>query len=109
MSEANALAFLRKASEDPDLLARYNGRNLTQLLFHARHDGFEFTAEDLGAVVGRLEFGVIVDKDGDPMDESSRLWREMWGRPHLEYLVKAVVRRFGAAELTASLGVEAAS
>ena len=66
--------------------ARYNPRDLTQLVFHARNDGFDFTAEDVADVVGALEASVIVAKDGDPFDATSRLWRRMWGGYHLEYL-----------------------
>jgi hypothetical protein len=101
MSQASALQFLSAANADPAMLARYNSRNLSQLLFHARNDGFDFTAHDLADVVGRLEASVILNKDGDPIDGTSRLWCEMWGRLHLEYLIFHVVRRHSAEELLA--------
>jgi hypothetical protein len=99
VSRKSVLEFLRAARDDPALRARYNPRDLTQLVFHARNDGFSFTADDLADVVGALEANVIVTKDRDPFDATSRLWRRMWGAYHLEYLVDSVVRRHSDDEL----------
>jgi len=65
------------------MVASYGPRNLPQLVFHAKNDGYDFTA------------------DGDAFDGSSRLWREMWGRFHLDYLVECCVSRHTDAELRA--------
>ena len=100
MSRKSVIEFLRAVRDDPALRARYNPRDLTQLVFHARNDGFDFTAEDLADVTGALEAGVIVAKDRDPFDASSGLWRRMWGEYHLEYLVESVVRRHSDDELS---------
>ena len=99
MSRKSFVEFLRAVRDDPALRARYDPRNLTQLVFHARNDGFDFTATDVADVVGALEARVIVTKDRDPFDATSRLWRRMWGTRHLEYLVEHVVRRHGDDEL----------
>jgi predicted ribosomally synthesized peptide with nif11-like leader len=99
MSVEDVLDFLKRAREDTAMLARYNQRNLSELLFHAKNEGFDFTAEDLADVAGKLEASVILTKDHDAFDETSRLWREMWGRFHLEYLVDHVVRRHSDEEL----------
>jgi hypothetical protein len=99
MSQESFLKFLSAARENPALLARYNQRNLSQLLFHAKNEGFDFTAGDVAEVVGKLEANVILTKDRDPFDATSRLWREMWGRYHLEYLVTHVVQRHTDEEL----------
>jgi hypothetical protein len=99
MSVEDVLEFLKKARDDPAMLARYNQRNLSALLFHAKNEGFDFTAANLADVAGKLEANVILQKDHDPFDETSRLWREMWGRFHLEYLVGRVVSRHSDEEL----------
>jgi len=99
VSRESFLDFLRAARDDAALRARYDARDLTQLVFHARNDGFDFTAGDVADVVGALEANVIVAKDGDPFDATSRLWRRMWGAYHLEYLVDSVVRRHSDDEL----------
>ena len=101
MSRKSVVEFLRAARDDPALCARYQPRDLTQLVFHARNDGFDFTAEDLADVVGALEANVIVAKDKDPFDATSGLWRRMWGRRHLGYLIEQVVKRHTDDELRA--------
>jgi len=101
MTEQNFLGFLLAVRQDPDMLARYDGRNLSQLLFHARNEGHAFLPGDIEQVVGRLEVGVITTKDGEPVDGDSRLWRSMWGRRHLDYLVHHVLPRYTAPELAA--------
>jgi hypothetical protein len=93
MSQESLLNFLSAATKNAAMLARYNQRNLSELLFHAKNDGFDFTKEELAELVGRLEANVILTKDQDPFDGSSHLWREMWGRYHFEYLINHVVRR----------------
>ena len=104
MSRESFLEFLLAARDSPGLRARYNPRNLAQLVFHARNEGFDFTAEDVANVVGALEANVIVAKDGDPFDGTSRLWRHMWGAYHLEYVVDSVVRRHTDDELRSLVG-----
>ena len=100
MSQENFLKFLSTASENASVLTSYNQRNLSQLLFHAKNEGFDFTAEDVAEVAGKLEASVILTKDRDAFDGTSRLWREMWGKYHLEYLVNHVVKRHTDSELS---------
>ncbi len=104
MSRRSFLDFLVAVRDNPALRARYEPRDLTRLVFHARNDGYDFTAEDVASVVGALEANVIVAKDGDPFDRTSRLWRRMWGAYHLRYLVDAVVSRHSDDELRALVG-----
>ena len=101
MSQNSFIEFLVAGRDDPALLARYGSRNLSQLLFHAKNDGFEFTADDMAEVVFKLEMGVIVEKDAEPVDGNSGLWRRMWGKTHLDYLVERVVVRYSDEELRA--------
>jgi hypothetical protein len=101
MSVGNFLYFLRVLRDSDDALARYRYRNVAQLVFHAGNDGFAFTADDIGDAVGSLEANVIMHKDGEPVNESSSLWRSMWGKTHLDYLVNDVVRRYSDSELAA--------
>src|SRR2546423_11533483 len=100
MSVEDVLDFLKRAREDTAMLARYNQRNLSELLFHAKNEGFDFTAENLADVAGKLEASVILEKDHDPFDETSRLWREMWGRISPAYLGGPVGRRHSAGACT---------
>lgn len=100
MSLQAALNWLVSVRDDPALLARSEARNLSQLLFHAKNDGFDFSAWDLAEVAGRVEASVILTKDQDSFDGSARLWRRMWGRYHLGYIIEQV-RRHSDQELAA--------
>jgi hypothetical protein len=104
MSHANVLRFLSAAHANGAMRSSYDQRNLSQLLFHAKNDGFEFTAADVADVVGTLEASTILTKDQDPFDATSRLWRHMWGRYHLAYVIDHVLRRHTDAELHALIG-----
>jgi hypothetical protein len=101
MSQENLLKFLSAARGSAAMLARYNMRNLSQLLVHAKNEGFDFTADELADAVSKLEANVVLTKDRDQFGATSRLWREMWGRYHLEYVVDRVVRRHTDEELRA--------
>ena len=108
MSQQSFLDLLLAVRESPALLAQYDRRNLVQLLFHARCAGYDFTAEDMANVAGKLEASVILEKDQDPFDATSGLWRRMWGSRHLGYLVEHVVRRHTDDELRALSGPDEA-
>jgi hypothetical protein len=104
MSHQSFLRFLLAVRDDPALRERYDRRDLTRMTFHARNDGFDFSAEDAAFVAGTLEAKVIVDKDRDPFDATSGLWRRMWGAYHLQYLVDSVVSRYTDDELRSLVG-----
>jgi hypothetical protein len=104
MSRQGFLDFLLAVRDDDALRSRYDRRDLTRMTFHARNDGFDFTAEDVAFVAGTLEANVIVAKDRDPFDATSRLWRQMWGAYHLQYLVESVVSRHSDDELRSLVG-----
>ena len=99
MSRESFLTFLKAARDDRALLARYDLRNLTQLVFHARNEGYDFTPEEIASVVGALEASVILAKDQSPYDGTAPLWRRMLGQRHLGYVVEHVVKRHTDAEL----------
>ncbi|MFI7700847.1 Nif11 family protein [Nonomuraea sp. NPDC049480] len=99
MSEAEFVRFLQAARSDPGLLARYSSMDLPRVLFHARNEGFAFTQADAQRVIGRLEARVIIDKDKEPFDGGSTLWRHMWGTRYLDYLAGHVVARYTDEEL----------
>ncbi|MFD5795911.1 Nif11-like leader peptide family natural product precursor [Streptomyces diastatochromogenes] len=99
MSQQSFVKFLLAARDDPAKRAAYESRNLSQLVFHAKNEGFEFTPEEMAEVVSQLEMGVIIEKDAEPVDGNSSLWRAMWGQTHLGYLLDRVVARHTDDEL----------
>lgn len=107
MSDVNFLRFLTAARDDPALLARYDGFNMAQLIFHAGDDGYRFGVPHIESVVGKLEANVILDKDGEAFDGGSTLWRAMWGRRHLDYVVNHLISRHTDEELAVLVGATA--
>jgi hypothetical protein len=99
MAEESFVQFLMMVRDDQLQLSRYDQRNIAQLLLHAKNEGFDFTAQDAEAVIGRLEYDVICERDGDAFDGAARLWPYMWGRRYLGYLTDHVVRRYTDHEL----------
>ena len=99
MSHESFMAFLKSARDDRSLFARYDERNLEQIVFHARNEGYDFTNQEVAQVVGALEANVILTKDKNPFDGTSSLWRRMWGRRHLDYVVNDVLLRHSDDEL----------
>ena len=99
MPQQDFLKFVLSLAENTAMLTRYHPRNLSQLLFHAKNEGFDFSVEEMSEVIGKMEANVILRKDGDTFDGTSRLWRQMWGKHHIEYLIDHVVRRHTNEEL----------
>jgi hypothetical protein len=99
VAAADFVRFLVAMRDDPDRLARYDKFSQPQLLFHAQNEGFRFDAADAENVVGTLEYVLITDKDGEAFDGNSRLWRYMWGKRYLGYIVSDVLSRFSETEL----------
>jgi hypothetical protein len=93
VSQESFLEFLSAAHASAAVLAHYNQRNLDEVIFHAKNEGFGFTADEVADVVGKLEANVILTKDLESYNGSSQLWRQMWGRRHFEYLITRVVDR----------------
>lgn len=108
MSLESAVRFLAAARDDPGFLTRYQQRNHAQLLFHAKNDGFDFSAWDLSEVASRIEASIILTKDHDPYDGTARLWRQMWGQYHLEYIVEQLGRH-SEEDLTALISTHEAA
>lgn len=87
MSISELGRFLAVCASRPPVLARYEPMALPDLMFAARCDGFDLAPEDFGALIGGLEVWRITVADGQTIDGESRLWRAMWGRSRLDYVV----------------------
>ena len=105
MAQREFVRFLRALRDDPALLAAYDGRNLAQVVFQATAAGFGFDRADAEEVIGRLEYDLVTAVDGQPFDGASSLWKHMWGRRYLGYLVDHVVRRYADGSLDAAAGL----
>lgn len=87
-SRQEAARFLEACRTDPTVLTRFEGKPLADLVLHARCDGFDFSRADLSAMIGEMEVWAIMTVAGEGIDSSSSLWRTMWGRSRLDYVVR---------------------
>jgi len=103
MSKSVVLDFLEDCSSKPDLLSRLNDRNLSELLFHAKALGFGFSAEDLTAVAGMMEWHIITEIQKEELNAYSSLWPRMWGKPRLQYVIDELFLKLKKEEWAAML------
>lgn len=103
MSTEAVIRFFAAASNDAPLVARFNTYSLPELLFHASNLGYHFSSRDLAAVVGPLEYMLVSERFGEPFDGSSRLWPQMWGVYHFEYVIDRLAQHFTADEMRAAV------
>jgi hypothetical protein len=103
MSRKSFIEFLLSLKSDHTRFAAYDARDLAQFMFHARNEGFQFTKADIDQVTGDLEFQAVSVKDGEPFGADSALWRDMWGRRRVDYLINRLLPRFTDDEV-ATLG-----
>ncbi|MFO0957560.1 MAG: EthD domain-containing protein [Isosphaeraceae bacterium] len=99
MARIDVVRFLLDCASDDGMLRSFDGRNLPELLFHAKARGYPFAAADLSAVAGGLEAYVITRRMGEAIGPSSGLWRRMWGKSHLQYVVDELIRPLSKGEV----------
>jgi hypothetical protein len=96
-ARAETARFLECCLSDPDLMARYEGKPLPDLVLQARCDGYAFGPSDLSRIIGDMEVWAIVTVAAEQIDASSSLWRRMWGRSRLDYVVRELCSPSGSA------------
>ena len=88
MSVAELGRFFAHCATSPDVIARYEKMALPDLIFAARCEGFSLEARDFGTLIGGMEVWRSTVADHQAIDAKSRLWRAMWGRSRLDYVVR---------------------
>lgn len=88
MSRLEAARFFQACLADPAMLARYETKPLPDLVLQARCEGFAFGPTALSGMIGEMEVWKIMTVAAEPIDASSSLWRQMWGRSRLHYIVR---------------------
>jgi hypothetical protein len=87
MSTAELSRFLAACANSRAMLERYEPMALPDLIFSARCYGYDIQPGDFGTVIGGLEVRRIIDVDKQGIGADSTLWRHMWGRSRLAYVV----------------------
>jgi hypothetical protein len=99
MSKENVINFLRDCNNDTALLKKFEQKNLPEVILHAKSLGYGFSGEELAAVIGSMETQIITKKMGEEINASSSLWRQMWGKYRLQYIIEELFRTFSDVEL----------
>lgn len=99
MSKASVVDFLRACHSDTKLLEKFEPKNLPEVIFHAKSLGYSFSGEELAEVIGSMEAQIITEKMGEAIDANSSLWRRMWGKSRLQYVIEELFQTFSEAEL----------
>jgi hypothetical protein len=82
--------FLRMLAGRTDLLDGLKTRDKDEVLAAAADLGFMFTENEFDSYVWDAEVRLAKHRD-EPFDAQFPLWRTMWGRYYLEYLVTDLV------------------
>lgn len=82
--------FLRSLAGDAELLDSLKTRSKDEVLKVAAERGFTFTEGEFDSSVWDAEVRLAKWRD-EPFDAQFPLWRTMWGRPYLEYLVTDLI------------------
>jgi hypothetical protein len=99
MSKASVIDFFRVCHSDTKLLEKFEQKNLPEVIFHAKSLGYSFNGEELAEVIGGMEAQIITERMGEAIGANSSLWRKMWGKSRLHYVVEELFQAFSEAEL----------
>lgn len=99
MAKQDVLRFFEMLSKNQEEQQRLYSRNLPELLFQAKVMGYEFDAQELTAVVGSMEWVIITEHDKEQLDAYSSLWKRMWGKMRLEYILNELYSKLTNEEL----------
>ncbi|MGL5925979.1 hypothetical protein [Chroococcidiopsis sp.] len=99
MSKESVIDFFRVCYRDTTLFAKFEQKNLPEVILHAKSLGYSFNGEELAEVIGGMEAQIITERMGEAIDANSSLWRRMWGKSRLQYVVEELFQTFSEAEL----------
>jgi nitrogen fixation uncharacterized protein len=90
MSESNVIAFLRELGQRPETLNELKASAKEDVLSAADVLGFPFSDDDFNSTIWRFEERLAATR-GEQFSESFALWRLLWGKYYLEFLVNDLV------------------
>lgn len=103
MSAANLVTFLRTVAARADVLEALKVKSKDDVIAAAAGFGLPFTASQFDDVIWNLEIR-LAQKRGEPLDAHFPLWRTLWGRYYLEFLVNTLMPSLDDADKSAVIG-----
>jgi hypothetical protein len=90
MSGSNVIAFLRELRQRPETLNELKTCAKQDVLSAAERLGYPFSDDDFNSVIWGFEER-LADARGEQFSESFTMWRLLWGKYYLEFLVNDLV------------------
>jgi hypothetical protein len=98
MSSGNLVEFLRTVAARSDVLDSLKVKSKDDVIAAAAAFGLPFTEAEFDSLVWDLELR-LAEKRQESFDAHFALWRTMWGRYYLEYLVLSMMPSFSQTDL----------
>ena len=102
MSARNVIEFLRTVAIRADLLDTLKVKSKDDVLTAAAGFSLPFTESEFDSVIWDLEV-LLAEKRKEAFDAQFALWRTMWGKYYLEYLVVDMIPSFSQSDFDAVL------
>lgn len=90
MSGSNVIAFLRELQRRPDTLSELKACPKEEVIRAAERLGLPFSDDDFNSTIWRFEER-LADARGEQFSESFTMWRLLWGKYYLEFLVNDLI------------------
>ena len=105
MSARNVIEFLRTVAIRSDLLDTLKVKSKESVVAAAADFGLPFTESDFDSVIWDLEV-LLAEKRKEAFDAQFALWRTMWGKYYLEYLVVDMIPSFTESDFDVVLSTQ---
>ena len=99
MSKENVINLFKACGKNPNLLEKFNQKNLPEVLLHAKSLGYNFTSDELTALLGSMETYIITNRMGEEINAYSSLWPKMWGKYRFQYVLEELINTFSEQEI----------
>ena len=105
MSARTVIEFLRTVAIRSDLLDTLKVKSKDDVLAAAADFDLPFTEAEFDSVIWDLEV-LLAGKRHEAFDAQFPLWRTMWGKYYLEYLVVDMIPSFSDADFVVALAAK---
>jgi hypothetical protein len=99
MAKSEIIRFFGMLDNNPSELDRLSSRNRSEILFHSKSMGYDYSSNELAEVIGSMEWYIITKKDKEELNAYSSLWKKMWGKSRLDYLINVLYKSLNQNEL----------
>ncbi|MDH4128827.1 MAG: Nif11-like leader peptide family natural product precursor [Spirochaetota bacterium] len=89
MSKAIVQRFINYIKNDFNLQSQFNVKSLSEVVFHAKILGFNFTQDELISAIGDREINIVKERK-EEFNARFSLWIPMWGKYFFTWVLEDV-------------------